>query len=128
MSTAKRYIVSFGDENSVTLEVDTEKLTPALAAEINQFWSSDGLRLAEQNNDPIEVVARLFGAAAIRVFMETGGALRLSPGKEREYWTREVLKAQYEGWPEFETLGILLVDVDVSAAEYFGVTLEEVAQ
>lgn len=128
MSTVKRYKLSFGDDNSVSLEVDTEKLTPTLAAQINQFWSSHSLRLAEQNNDAIEVVARLFGAAAIRVFMETGGALHLSQGKEREYWTREVLKAQCEGWPEFEALGILLVDVDVSSVEYFGVTLEEVTQ
>lgn len=128
MSATKRYVVNFGDENSVTLEVDTEKLSPELATEINKFWSSHSLRLSEQNNNPVEVVARLFGAAAIRVFMENGGALRLSEGKEREYWTRKVLQDQWEGWPEFESLGVLLVDADVSCVDYFEVTLKEAAQ
>ena len=128
MSTTKRYVVNFGDENSVTLEVDTVKLSPELATEINKFWSSHNLRLSEQNNNPVEVVARLFGAAAVRVFMENGGALHLSEGKEREYWTRKVLQDQWEGWPEFESLGVLLVDADVSCVDYFAVTLEEVTQ
>jgi hypothetical protein len=128
MSTTKKFIVSFNDDNQVTLEVNTEKLTPALATEINKFWGSDSLRLSEQHNDVVEVVVRLFGAAAIRVLMESGGIFHLSQPKANEYWTRKVLEEQQEGWPEFESLGILIVDAEISCIEYFGVTLEEVAQ
>lgn len=127
MSTTKKFRVSFGDDNCVTLAVNTEKLTPALATEINKFWSSDQLRLAEQHGDVVEAVVRLFGAAAISLLMESGGVFHLSQPKAEEYWTRKVLEDQYEGWPDFESLGICIVDADISCVEYFGVTLEEVA-
>jgi len=126
MSTHATYRVTadwFSDAE-VTLQVDLDVLTPALAAEINKFWSSAEDRLQDEDGDVVRAVVRMFGAAAIRHFMDDGGA-SFGPRSEGDrYWTEEVFKAQVEGWPDLDGLGILILGAEVSAVGYDDVTLE----
>lgn len=110
----------------VTLEVDLDVLTPALAAEINNFWSGAKERLQAEDGDVVRTVVRMFGEAAIRHFMADGGAsFGPCPWGDRQM-TAEVLKAQVEGWPDIDGLGIGITAAEVSAVEYHDVTLEAV--
>ena len=115
----------FGD-SEVSLEVDPDVLTPELAAEINSFWSGAKERLLAEDGDVVRAVVRMFGAAAIRCFMDDGGAsFGPCPWGDRQM-TAEVLKAQVEGWPGIDGLGILILAAEVSAVDYHDVTLEAV--
>jgi Protein of unknown function (DUF2528) len=124
-ATLRRFNVRYADDNQVLLEVDTAILTPELATEINSFWGSDKLRLAEQGGDIVQTVVRLFGARAIFSMQADGGA-DFSEGAEgsSEFWTERVLELQVEGWPDLEHLGIRIVQAYVTAADYFDVALE----
>jgi hypothetical protein len=116
---------SFSDAE-VTLQVDLDVLTPALAAEINNFWSHPKDRLQAEDGDVVRAVVRMFGEAAIRHFMADGGAsFGPCPWGDRQM-TAEVLKAQVEGWPDIDGLGIGIVGAEVSAVGYHDVTLEAV--
>lgn len=128
MSNVKNYIVTaywFG-ESEITLRVDHDVLTPELATEINTFWTGADERLADENDDVVRAVVRMFGAAAIRFFMDDGGARFDSGGQGERHWTGQVLRSQVEGWPDIDSLGILILSADVSAVDYDDVTLEAV--
>jgi len=129
MSNITTYRVSadwFGDAE-VTLQVDLDVLTPTLAAEINNFWSDSKRRLQGEDGDVVRAVVRMFGGVAIRYFMADGGA-SFGPGWRDEHrrWTADVLKAQGEGWPDIDGLGILIAGAEVFAVGYHDVTLEAV--
>ena len=126
MSNLKTYRVSayWHDEAEVTLQVDHDVLTPELATEINQFWSGADRRLAEENGDVVRTVIRMFGAAAIRHFMDDGGACFSAGTQAGREWAEEVLRAQYEGWPCVDGLGVLITEASVQAVDYDDVTLE----
>lgn len=125
MSNLKTYRVkaAWFDDAEVTLRVNHDILTPALATEINNFWSEADARLADEDEDVVRAVIRLFGAAAIRYMMDNGGA-SFSPVQKDWYWTKEVIRDQGEGWPDWESLGILIVGAAVSCVSYDDVTLE----
>lgn len=124
MSNLKTYRVkaAWFDDAEVTLRVDHDILTPALATEINNFWSEADARLAEENDDVVRAVIRLFGSRAIAFFMADGGAC-IGGGGDR-YWTGRVIKEQHEGWPDVDSLGILICAVSVESVGYDSVTLE----
>ena len=126
MSNLKTYRVTadwYGDAE-VLLQVDHDVLTPELATEINQFWTGADGRLAAEDDDVVRTVIRMFGAAAIRCFMDDGGA-RIRPSKNGDrHRTAEVLKAQVEGWPDVDGLGILIMEANVSVVDYDDVALE----
>lgn len=126
MSTLETYIVtaSWFDDSGVTLRVDHGVLTPELATLINDFWSGNDGRLQAEGDDVVRAVVRMFGAAAIRFFMGVGGARFVANLKDGRDWTAQVLSAQMEGWPDLDSLGILIVSADVSAVDYDDVTLE----
>jgi hypothetical protein len=128
MSNVKTYIVtaSWFEDSGVTLRVDHDILTPEVATEINTFWSGADGRLADENGNVVRTVVRMFGAAAIRFFMDDGGA-RFGPRSEDDrHFTAQVLDAQIEGWPDLDSLGILILTAEVSAVDYDDVTLEAV--
>lgn len=126
MSNVKTYIVtaSWFDDSGVTLRVDHDVLTPELATEINTFWSDADGRLVDENYDVVRVVIRMFGAAAIRFFMDDGGARFDSRGNGDLHWTGQVIKSLVEGWPDIDSLGILILSAEVSAVDFDDVTLE----
>lgn len=124
MSNIKTYRVkaAWFDDAEVTLQVDHDLLTPALATEINQFWSDADERLADEGDDVVRAVIRLFGSRAIAFFMADGGATFGGGGSK--YWTGRVIKEQCEGWLDADSLGILILSVSVSSVGYDDVTLE----
>lgn len=124
--TTYRVAAAWFSDAEVTLQVDLDVLTPALAAEINNFWSHPKDRLQAEDGDVVRAVVRMFGEAAIRHFMADGGAsFGPCPWGDRQM-TAEVLKAQVEGWPDIDGLGIGIVGAEVSAVGYHDVTLEAV--
>ena len=130
MSKLKKYRVTadwFSDAE-VTLLVDHDKLTPALATEINKFVSDADYRLAAEDDDVVRAVIRMFGSDAIGYFMGDGGASFGPRADGDRYSTEAVLKHLYEGWPPCDELGILIVAAEVSAVGYDDVTLEAVQE
>lgn len=124
MSNVKTYkaVAAWFDDAEVTLQVDHDVLTPDLAMLINSFWSGAEDRLEKENGDVVRAVVHLFGSCAISFFMSDGGAQM--GGGDNRYWTERVIKAQHEGWPDVESLGILICAVSVSSVGYDDVSLE----
>lgn len=118
-----RVVAAWFEDADVTLRVDHELLTPELATQINTFWSGDDSRLAEENEDVVRAVIRLFGVCAIHFLMSDEGGMGFQTDTD-PHWTKEVLKAQHEGWPAFEALGILITSASVSSVGYGDVSLE----
>jgi Protein of unknown function (DUF2528) len=115
------------EDAQVTLQVDLDILTPALATEINQFWSDHDWRLRKEDGDVVRTVIRMFGRKAIAYLMGIGGAEVSNMGGD-DIWTRSVLMDSGEGWPECEHLGILIVEASVPMCDYDDMELEEIDQ
>jgi len=128
MSTTAAYLVTatWFDDAQVHLQVDLDVLTPALATEINTFWSGAEGRLNDENGDVVRAVVRLFGVCAIQYFMENGGVGAQASEEVSRYWTGAVIKAQGEGWPGLDQLGILITSAHVGVVEFEDVQLEAV--
>lgn len=123
--TLHRVAASWFDDAAVVLRVDHSVLTKELATEINQFWSGADGRLSDEGGNVVRAVVRLFGAHAIHYFMRNGGASAKPHLQEIcRYWTGEVLKAQGEGWPGLDELGILITAAEVNVVGFEDVTLE----
>lgn len=124
----KKYRVTDEAENYVELLVDTDVLTPALATEINEFWFESDSRLADQNDDVVATVVRLFGVLALRHFQEDGGVSFADQlqGNHAHLMTNRVI-GDAEGWPcsSFE-LGIQIVDALVEPVVFDTVRLSEI--
>lgn len=127
MNNIKTYRITAPDFDhaEVTLEVDHDVLTPALATEINQFWGGAMHRMTEEGGNAARTAIRLFGACAIAYFLGDGGAdivaHRLA---DSEHWTRTVLDAQPEGWPDYESLGIRIKGAAINSSGFYEVELE----
>ena len=126
MSTTTYRVIAntWFSEPEVTLHVNFDILTPELAAEINNFWTDADSRLAAEEGNVLLAVVRMFGEVAIRYFMGDGGA-SFGPITDA-YWTEQVIKAQREGWPDVDSLGILITAAEVSVLGYDDVSLEAV--
>ena len=113
------------DDSYVTLAVDFDVLTPALANEINSFWSDADYRLLLVDGDPVMAVVRLFGTRAISYLLSIGGAdITAFNEKDREWWTTSVLEAEHEGWPPYAALGIKITEAVVAGMSYDDVEVE----
>ena len=126
MSAITIYRVSayWFNEAEVTLRVDHSVLTKELATEINQFWSGAYGRLSDEGGNVVHAVVRLFGACAIHYFMSNGGVSAKPQEEIARYWTGDVIKAQGEGWPSLDALGILITAAEVNVVGFEDVTLE----
>lgn len=122
--TIHRVAASWFDDAAVILRVDHSVLTKELATEINQFWSGADGRLSDEGGNVVHAVVRLFGACAIHYFMSNGGASAKPQEEIGRYWTGEVIKAQGEGWPSLDALGILITAAEVNVVGFEDVTLE----
>lgn len=128
MSAVKTYqvIADWFSDAEISLQVNHDVLTQELATEINRFWSGAADRLDLEDGDVVRAVIHLFGAEAIRYFMAEGGASfgSLETGR---YWTDKVLKEQAEGWPDCDSLGILITAAEVPVVCYGDVTMVRIA-
>jgi hypothetical protein len=123
-----RYVVRFGDCDEITLEVDTSVLTEQLATEINTFWSGATDRLQAESGDVVRAVVRLFGACVVK-FMHCDGWADVYENQNdlRAMLLRDVLREQYEGWPDAQGLGISIVSALVQTPSFDSVGLEVLA-
>lgn len=132
MSMIKTFKVcgEFNDELFVTLQVDTDKLTPALASQINSFWGDAEARLETEDGDAVKAVIRLYGARVIRLMLEAGGNC-FTASRSRltaQLWT-EAMQAE-EGWPGhdgtlFGAAGIRVIEAQVEMPGFDEVELTE---
>lgn len=106
------------DDSEVVLVVDDEIMTDAMAHEINNFWSSSEYRLADENGDIIQVVAKMFGEQVLRYVSNDDGGYAYEPDACRRY-LGYVLDDVREGWPDKEHLGITIMKIEVpSVTDY----------
>ncbi|WP_343590134.1 DUF2528 family protein [Paracidovorax wautersii] len=123
-TTTYRVSATWFSDAEVTLQVNFDILTPELAAEINNFWTDADSRLAAEDDNVLLAVVRMFGEVAIRYFMADGGA-SFGPITDA-YWTKQVIEDQREGWPDVDSLGILITAAEVPVVGYDDVSLEAV--
>ena len=101
MSALTKRIFEIGPETSdlwVRIEVDTEKMTPSLASEVNAFWVTAASVLQVADGDPVRAVALRAAAFFLGELIEHGNPLRHN-------------LSDVEGWPRDH--GISLLDFDV---------------
>lgn len=96
----KRYKIDAGLDISITVEVDLDKLTPELAAEINGFWSGAKDVLKKSHGDIIIAAVRRAAPYLISPLLEG----------YNEIGAQERLD-ESEGWPENH--GIKLIDFEI---------------
>ena len=127
MSKIKSFQITHDDDyHQVILQVDTTVLTPELAHEINSFWGGSKDRLALQCGNVVEAVVRLFGSACFVRLLQDGGAEFASDNKDAQRAiTQRVIDLEVEGWPDVDSLGILIASADVYSPEFNSVTLVE---
>jgi hypothetical protein len=123
MSTKRTFEVSH-DTDRVVIEVDTSILTMEMAGHINTFLSNHERRLADQGGDLIATVARMFGALAIEGFAAEGGVDYCSD--DDHFWTKKALLWAGEGWPDFDQLGIHIIDASVMTVTYSDVSISDI--
>ena len=95
----KRFKIDSGMDTSITLEIDTVKMTPELAAEINGFWCGAEDVLSAADGDVIQAVARRAAGRMLSLLMDG----------YKESAVVEILSEQ-EGWPSLDCIGITVID------------------
>jgi hypothetical protein len=100
--THRIFKLEAGLDTSITLKIDTSKVTPESAADTVNLWYGykDVLRAAD--GDMIQAYARWAAAPLIQLLVDgyTGEGAVLSLATE-------------EGWPPAEEIGITIVDSDL---------------
>ena len=66
----KRFKIDSGMDTSITLEIDTVKMTPELAAEMNGFWCGAEDVLSAADGDVIQAVARRAAGRLLSLLMD----------------------------------------------------------
>lgn len=101
----KRFELIADNDTSITLEIDTDKMTTAMAGEVNNFWSGAVEVFAASDGCVFQAVARR--AAGPLLEMLIGG----------QSWAGAIadLEAQ-EGWPG-AGMGITIIDAEIPCLE-----------
>ncbi len=112
----RKFRLESGMDTSITLEIDTEKLTEPLAQEINDFWSGSSDVLSASDGCLIQAVARRAAGPLIGFLMdgyhEVGAVMQLS---------------QQEGWPT-KNIGITIIDHEIPDLEADMYDVEEITE
>lgn len=97
-----KYLVNCDLDTSIILEIDTTKLTPAFAKEVNGFWANADNLIKASGGDVTQAVVR---RAAINLLHH------LSAGCSR----REAVQAlaMQEGWWPADRMGITIIDYEL---------------
>lgn len=127
--TIRRYTVTdTWKDQEVTLEVDHSILTPELAKEMNEFWSSAEWRRSEEDGDDVRAVIRFAGTILINMMLGQGGSSfiertnNMGMGSPGPHWTKDLHDEEGFG-PD---CGIRCVAASVSTSDYSDVELKEV--
>lgn len=108
----RRFQLSYGFDLSITLDIDTDVMTPELAKEVNAFWISADEILEVSDGDAVQAVARRAADPLLR---------SLQDGRYQEYALEELGKS--EGWPEKH--GITIVDYEIPCTDSVTWDVEE---
>jgi len=96
----RRFELSSGIDLTITLDIDTDVMTPELAKEINSFWAGADDVLDASEGDVIQAVARRAAGPLLATLLDDWIP---------QYALDELGKS--EGWPEKH--GITIVDHDL---------------
>jgi len=109
----KRYKLESGMDTSITLEIDTDKITEASAHDINAFWSGAEEVLDASDGDVFQAVARRAAGPLLSYLLDS-------------YHERGAVAAlaRDEGWPDVADGGLTIIDHEIAllGAEDFDVT------
>ena len=98
----KRYKLESGMDTSITLEIDTDKITEDTAREINSFWSEGDYILDLSDGDAFQAVARRAAGPLLGYLLygyHERGAVETLAGDE--------------GWPDAANGGITIIDHEI---------------
>lgn len=132
MANLKKFkVADWADQFVLVLEVDLDKLTPALATEINNFWGGADDRLNEEGCDVVKAVIRLYGARVIGLMADCGGADYRAPASQTCVSTWDKDMQAEEGWPPADgtpggMAGIRLLEATVEIPGFDDLELVEV--
>lgn len=111
----KKFKLESGMDISITLEIDTDKMTADLAKEINDFWNGSEDVLDASDGCIFQAVARRAAGPLLSFLMdgyhETGAVMQLS---------------EQEGWPG-ENIGITIIDHEIPCFDSDSFDVEEIA-
>lgn len=94
----KRFQLIADNDTSITLEIDTDKMTAELAKEVNNFWSGARYVLEASDGCVFQAVARR-AASALLVMLIEGSS-----------WEGAIYElSEREGWPGGD-MGIAIID------------------
>lgn len=94
-------------QSELIFEVDDEKLTEQLAAEINNFWSGDIDRLDNSEGSVIDAALKLYAVECFQL-------VAFNNFYDEEYVTRKFDWSRgegVEGFPSFSDAGIKLIEI-----------------
>lgn len=111
----KKFKLDIGLDISITLEIDTDKMTMELAKEVNDFWSGSDDVLSASDDCFFQAVARRAAGPLLGFLMdgyhEAGAVMQLS---------------KQEGWPG-ENIGITIIDHEIPCFDADMYDVEELA-
>ena len=98
----KRYKLESGLDTSITLEIDTDKITEETAREINAFWNGGDYLLDLSDGDAFQAVARRAAGPLLGYLLDG----------YHERGAVETL-ARDEGWLDAANGGITIIDHEI---------------
>lgn len=100
MNKLQTFMASALDDNlQVVLEVDMDKLTPALAAEVNSFWGDAERRVDAEDGDVVMAVIRLYGARLMALLLAEWRGVSITADRRDLALAATRIMATHEGWP-----------------------------
>lgn len=113
----KQYRLDSGMDTSITLEVDTDQLDEATAAEINGFWNGDDDVMERSGGDVYQAVAR----------RAAGPLLTLLICGYSENGAVEELNSR-EGWPGAKVRWLRIIDSEIPDLDATEFSVAEIAR
>jgi len=109
----RRFQLSSGFDLTITLDIDTDVMTPDIAQEVSTFWISKDEVSEASDGDVFEAVAR-YAAGSLLMSL-------LSGWNSPEIALKEL--SESEGWPEQH--GITIVDYDLPTFDASALDVDE---
>lgn len=113
----KQYRLDSGMDISITLEIDTDQLDEATAAEINGFWAGADEVMRQSGGDVYQAVARRAAGELIKLLIcglsESGAVATLN---------------SREGWPGAKARWLRIVDADLPDLSAIEFSVAEITQ
>lgn len=118
----------YNDLMYVVLQVDTDKLTPELATNMNNLFRGAKGRVEDEDGDVVRAVVRRYGAEAILEMLLKGGAsFKASNRSAVSQWTNQLQGLLADINHElFCDDGIRVIEAQVEIPDFEGVELLDI--